>query len=93
MDKAKLSRCEALTVAEKQKLENINKLDEESDQVLKETCYLGNTSSSACKGLLQEAREMQNEYTKANDQYGIRTNQFDELKNAIIQGSGKDGNK
>ena len=31
--------------------------------------------------------------TKANDQYGIRPSQFDELKNSIIQGSGKDGSK
>jgi filamentous hemagglutinin len=31
--------------------------------------------------------------TKAKDQYGVRPHQFDELKNSIIQGSGKDGNK
>jgi filamentous hemagglutinin len=31
--------------------------------------------------------------TKAKKQYGIRPHQFDELKNSIIQGSGKDGNK
>ena len=55
---------EELTEDEKKELENLNKLDKERDQILQDNCSLGNISSSACKGLLQEAWEMQNEYEK-----------------------------
>ncbi|XKM14524.1 hemagglutinin repeat-containing protein [Orbaceae bacterium ac157xtp] len=55
---------EKLTEDEKKELENLNKLDKERDQILKDNCFLGNISSSACKGLLQEAWEIQKEYEK-----------------------------
>ena len=45
---------EELTEDEKKELENLNKLDKERDQILQDNCSLGNISSSACKGLLQE---------------------------------------
>ncbi|OCG38510.1 hypothetical protein A9G25_12130 [Gilliamella sp. Bif1-4] len=53
---------EELTEDEKRELENLEKLDKERDQILQDNCSLGNISSVACKGLLQEAWEMQNEY-------------------------------
>ncbi len=55
---------EELTEDEKKELENLNKLDKEREQILQDNCSLDNTSSSACKGLLQEAWEMQKEYEK-----------------------------
>jgi hypothetical protein len=55
---------EELTEDEKKELENLNKLDKERDQILQDNCSLGNISSLACKGLLQEAWEMQKEYEK-----------------------------
>jgi hypothetical protein len=53
---------ETLTEAERQEKADLEKKDKERQQVIKDSCSLGNVSSSACQGALQEAWITKSQY-------------------------------
>jgi hypothetical protein len=53
---------ETLTEAERQEKADLEKKDKERQQVIKDNCSLGNVSSSACQGALQEAWITKSQY-------------------------------